>query len=61
MTRETEDNGKALLVQHNKFSLATQRNWEQKELFNRKKNVGARISAHKTTIAILCVEMRKGC
>lgn len=34
---------------------------DQKELFNRKKNVGARTSGHKVMIATLCVEIRKGC
>lgn len=34
---------------------------DAKELFNRKKNVGARTSGHKIMIARLCVEIRKGC
>lgn len=32
----------------------------QRELFNRKKNVGARTSGHKIMIDTLCVEIRKG-
>lgn len=34
---------------------------DQKELFNRKKNVGARTSEHKIMIAKLCMEIRKVC
>lgn len=53
--------GKLCLFSIANFLLLHKGTEEQKELFNRKKNVGARISAHKITIATLCVEMRKGC
>jgi len=34
---------------------------DQKELFNRKKNVGARTNGHKILTATLHVEIGKGC